>query len=93
MPPVTIDPLNVGTVPEVYTMPLDVHAPLAAEMSEFTILYSRQRRTENGALSAQIGDHRLLSSFRCWLSDCHTGNNQKGGKNRGDGNHCYVEDE
>lgn len=28
MPPVMMLPLNVGTVPEVYTMPFDVHAPL-----------------------------------------------------------------
>lgn len=31
MPPVTMEPLKVGTVPEVYTMPLVVHAPLAGE--------------------------------------------------------------
>lgn len=29
MPPAMIEPLKVGTVPEVYTMPFDVHAPLA----------------------------------------------------------------
>jgi hypothetical protein len=29
MPPATIEPLKLGTVPEVYTMPLLVHAPLA----------------------------------------------------------------
>jgi hypothetical protein len=35
MPPVTMEPLKVGTVPEVYTMPLEVHAPLAVPFVSF----------------------------------------------------------
>lgn len=48
MPPGTIVPLREGTVPDVYTIPLEVHAPLAGSglvwkdvLGEMRVTYTR----------------------------------------------------
>ena len=44
MPPATMVPLKEGTVPDVYTMPLEVHAPLAE--SEVSLCSCKEKKCD-----------------------------------------------
>jgi hypothetical protein len=78
IPPVTMEPLNEGTVPEVYTIPLDVHAPLAVAGSDAVHVEYMVQRTQDGALSSQVGHYRLLSELGCGFSNDKAGHHEEG---------------
>jgi hypothetical protein len=82
-----MEPLSEGTVPEVYTMPLDVHAPLAVSGSDAVHVGYVVQRTQDGSLSSQVGHYRLLSEFGCGFGNGKADHNKECSENGSERDH------
>ena len=80
-------PLNEGTVPEVYTIPLDVHAPLAVNRSVREYEQGHDSCTQNWSLGTEVGHNWLFSELRSRFSNGSASYYKEGGNDGTERNH------